>query len=49
MANEAIEKAQNALELRRFLDDTKSDWDKIQDKQREVERQQALFDNQESK
>lgn len=44
VASDAVERAQNVLELRQMLEDNKSDWDRIQDMQRKVEQQQAEFD-----
>lgn len=44
VAADAVERAQNVLELRQMLEDNKSDWDRIQDMQRKVEQQQAELD-----
>jgi hypothetical protein len=36
-AREAIDRAQNTLELRRFLDESKSDWDRMEDMKKKLD------------
>ena len=44
VAQEAIARAESALELRRFLEESKSDWDKMQDQMKDLEEQMQDFD-----
>lgn len=37
VAQEAIDKAQNALELRRYLDEQKSDWDRMEEMKKKLD------------
>jgi hypothetical protein len=37
VAKAAIDRAQNALELRRFLDERKTDWDRMEDMKRKLD------------
>ena len=44
VAQEAIARAESTLELRRFLDESKSDWDKMQEQMKDLEEQMQDFD-----
>ncbi len=44
VAKAAIERAQNALELRRFLDERKTDWDRMEDMKRKLDADMQLLD-----
>ena len=49
VAEEAIAKARNTLELRKYLDESKSDWDRIRELQNSVDQQTAEWDNKNKK
>lgn len=44
VAKAAIERAQNALELRRFLDERKTDWDRMEDMKRKLDAEMQVLD-----
>lgn len=44
VAKAAIERAQNALELRRFLDERKTDWDRMEDMKRKLDAEMQELD-----
>jgi len=44
VAKAAIERAQNALELRRFLDEQKTDWDRMEEMKRKLDAEMQELD-----
>lgn len=44
VAKAAIDRAQNALELRRFLDERKTDWDRMEDMKRKLDAEMQDLD-----
>lgn len=44
VAKAAIERAQNALELRRFLDEQKTDWDRMEEMKRKLDSEMQVLD-----
>jgi hypothetical protein len=44
VAKAAIDRAQNALELRRFLDERKTDWDRMEDMKRKLDSEMQDLD-----
>ena len=44
VAQDAINRAQNALELRRFLDEQKTDWDRMEDMKRKLDSEMKDLD-----
>jgi hypothetical protein len=45
VAQEAIDKAQNALELKRYLESRKTDWDRMEDLKRNLDKTMQELDN----
>lgn len=44
-AQDAIDRAQNALELRKFLDERKTDWDRMEEMKRKLDEEMQDLDN----